>query len=188
MSTPSRASVSAMDWLAYFASRLGAPGWLGVILLLGALAGWGLVVRPLAADAESLDAQGRALAARAAGSRAARPEAAPAVAAKPLAERLPDTVRGTLVIADLFAAAKKSGLELDEGNYRMAADSATGVVRQQISLPLIGDYPALRGFIAAILARHPSLVLDGLSLSREGPGTGELEAEVRLTLYLREGA
>lgn len=176
-----------MDWLAYFASRLGAPGWLGVILLLGALAGWGLVVRPLAADAESLGAEGRALAARAAGARPARPETAPVAAMKPLAERLPDTVSGTLVIADLFATAKRSGLELDEGNYRMVADSATGVVRQQISLPLIGSYPALRGFIAAILARHPSLVLDGLSLSREGPGTDELEAEVRLTLYLREG-
>ena len=112
MSTPSRASVSAMDWLAYFASRLGAPGWLGVILLLGALAGWGLVVRPLTAETEVLRAEGQALAARSAGVRAARPEAAPTVAAKPLAERLPDTVSGTLVIADLFAAAKKSGLEL----------------------------------------------------------------------------
>jgi hypothetical protein len=54
-------------------------------------------------------------------------------------------------------------------------------------LPVTGDYPAVRAFVAEALEREPSLALDGMRLVRESMDLGEIEAELRFTLYLGGG-
>jgi hypothetical protein len=57
-------------------------------------------------------------------------------------------------------------------------------MRYQINLPVTGNYPAVRAFVAEALEREPSLALDGMRLTRERMDSGEIEAELRFTLYL----
>lgn len=165
----------ALDWLAYAASRLGVPGLLGLALL----AAGGM----LAQQGNALDREARVLAAHA----AAR-EPAPTPKAAPARPSLPSAREAPAVLSGLFEAARHTGLLLDEGNYRVTTDHSAGLLRQQITLPVSGRYPALRAFLAEALNRHPSLALEALRLDRSEPGDGLLVANLRFVLYLREGS
>lgn len=173
------------DWLAWLAARLAWPGLLGLALLLAAGAAQLWLTRPMHSEARDLAARAERLAARPA---PPAPTAAQLEARRPLAERLPEADRDAEILAGLFAAAGRAGLSLDQGNYRLTVDRIAGLQRQQITLPVAGDYPAIRAFVAHALARHPSLALDGLQLARDGIGAGQVRATLRFTLYLREGA
>lgn len=163
------------DWLAYLAFRLGTPGLLGLALLAVSLGLVGWVNTPLWRAADDLE------------TRLETPAREPAAQARPESlPEMPGADAAPAVLAGLFAAARHAGLELDEGNYRVSSDRAAGLVRHQISLPLSGTWPALRGFLAEALNRHPSLALEGLRMDR-GEDGAEVQATLRLTLYLREG-
>lgn len=173
------------DWLAWLAARLNWPGLLGLALVLAAGAAQLWLTRPMQAETRDLAVRAERLAAR-----PAPPALTPAEleARRPLAERLPGADRDAEILAGLFAAAGRAGLSLDQGNYRLTVDRIAGLQRQQITLPVAGDYPAIRAFVAHAMARHPSLALDGLQLARDGIGAGQVRATLRFTLYLREGA
>lgn len=173
------------DWLLYLAARLAWPGLLGLALLAGAAALHFGMTEPMAEAAADTADQAQRLAAR---PKAPPPSAAELAARKPLAERLPAADQDAEILAGLFAAAGQAGLALDQGNYRLNVDKIAGLQRQQITFPVSGDYPAIRGFVARALGRHPSLALEGMQLARDGIGANQTRATLRFTLYLREGA
>lgn len=168
----------ALDWLAYAGARLGWPGLLGIALLLAALALDHFQTQPLEATAGELNARAEQL--------ARQPLAAVAVPPPSLAESLPVGADAPAGVARLFAAAKHAGLRLEQGSYRPASHLGGGPLRYQISLPVSGDYPAIRSFLAEALERQPGLALDSLTLMREAIGSPEVTAKLSLTLYLRE--
>lgn len=172
MKIPSR----PIDWLAYAGARVGWPGLLGLGLLLGALGLAYFQVQPLQRSAAAMEARA---------SRLARQATPPADLAPPstLAETL-SAVAAPEGVARLFSAAAHAGLRLEQGSYHQIGGS--GVKRYQISLPLSGDYPALRAFLAEALQRQPGLALNSLILSRESIASPEVRAKLSLTLYLRE--
>lgn len=173
------------DWLAWLAARLAWPGLLGLALMLVAGAAQFGLTRPMSVETRDLAARAERLASR---PPAPDPASAARQAAHPLAGRLPESERDAEILAGLFAAAGRAGLALDQGNYRLTVDRIAGLQRQQITLPVSGAYPAIRAFVAQVLARHPSLALDGLELARDGIGAGDVRATLRFTLYLREDA
>jgi len=87
-------------------------------------------------------------------------------------------------LARLFSAAGAAGLALDEGSYRMQPAPDLGVNRLTISLPVSGDYPTLRAFLATVLNQDPALGLESLRFSRESMTDPALEAELNFVLYL----
>lgn len=193
MKTTSPNAFRALDWLRYWLSyglvRLGWPGAAGLALLLAAGVLQGLEVQPLRDANLAMQQRAERLAKQARPPReneAARP--ADLSATLPGAERMPEAV------ARLFAAANHAGLTLQQGAYRAvgdkaagektASDKTNGLARYQISLPVTGNYPAVRAFVAEALEREPSLALDGMRLSRERMDSGEIDAELRFTLYL----
>ena len=182
-----------MDWIQYALARLSWPGALGLSLLVAAGLLQTLHITPLH-DA-SLDLQQRA-------ERLARIGPPPVVDAAPkvvdLSATLPAAEEIPQAIADLFNAARHAGLTLRQGSYRAVGDktgvkskpesnpqaAAGGMLRYQISLPVQGDYPAVRGFVTEALEQQPSLALDSMRLQRDLIGNAQIDAELRFTLYL----
>jgi hypothetical protein len=91
-------------------------------------------------------------------------------------------------IKTLFALAAKNGLNLAAGQYRAAYEQNGRFHTYQVSLPVKGSYRAVWQFCLQTLAAIPFAALDDLSVRREAVGDAAIEAHVRFTLYLREGA
>lgn len=169
------------DWLSWGAARLGWPGLLGLALLAGSVAVCLAVVKPMDAEVAQLRDQAAQLARRGA------PAAAPA-RVKDWREDLPGGHQAYGRLARLFQAAAEAGLALDEGSYRTQFESAlqgqAGLGRLVISLPVGGDYAAVRGFLAQALNQDPAIALENLRLTREAMSETELAADMRFALYL----
>ena len=61
----------------------------------------------------------------------------------------------------------------------------SGVVRYQIAFPVTGPYPQIRAFIDATLASMPAVALSDLVLERSSIARGNVEAQIRMTVYTR---
>jgi hypothetical protein len=80
--------------------------------------------------------------------------------------------------------ARDSGLELAQGEYRL--EQRTGGLRAyRMSLPLRGSYAQIRSFLDAVLKEVPVASLDALRLERKKASDTQLEAQLRITLYIR---
>jgi len=168
-----------LDWLQYFLARLGWPGTLGLLLLAAAWPLHALYLQPLQDAGAELQRQADRLARQA-------PVAKLDTGRQPamLSTTLPGVEQMPEAVARLFSAARHAGLSLEQGVYRVAGEKSSRLLRYQISLPVSGDYPALRAFIAEALEREPSLALDSLRLTRADMGQGVIDADLRFTLYL----
>lgn len=91
-------------------------------------------------------------------------------------------------VKTLFAIAAKSGLNLDQAEYRAAFDRTSGVTAYQIQLPVKGSYEAIRMFCEQTLLAIPFASLDDIGFKREAIGDTSLEARLRLTLYLADSS
>jgi hypothetical protein len=86
----------------------------------------------------------------------------------------------------LYAHAKVANVQLLQGEYRMDAGSDT-LAAYHVTLPVRGSYPQLRQFVGRVLTDMPTTSLDGLRFERKKAADAQLEAQVRLTIYLRKG-
>ncbi|HZP92634.1 MAG TPA: GspMb/PilO family protein [Burkholderiales bacterium] len=89
------------------------------------------------------------------------------------------------VVHRLHAAARSAGLVLDRGEYRPLPDPSGKLVRYQIVLPVKGSYPQVRRFLAQAMRDMPGLALDGIGFQRDKGGPTTIEAQLRLTVFLR---
>ena len=80
--------------------------------------------------------------------------------------------------------ARKSGLELAQGEYRLER-RPEGLWAYRVTLPVRGSYAQLRSFLSALLAGMPIASLDALRFERKRALDTQLEAQVRLTLHAR---
>jgi hypothetical protein len=160
---------------------MGWPGLGGVVLLLGATAVQQWVLPEMAARTTALAAEAATLEALRA-RQTAEPQRIDAL------DRLTDPRETPEAVGRLFKAASRTGLALDQGEYRLAGGSAgSGLLRYQIVLPAEASYPVLRSFLTDALNANPALALDGLNLSRDRVESAELKAVLRFTLYLDAG-
>lgn len=91
-------------------------------------------------------------------------------------------------VRTLFGLAAKAGLNLQQGDYRSGYDQAARVHTYQVTLPVRGSYKAVWRFAMMALAAIPFASLDEVSLRREAVGEADIDARLRFTLYMREGA
>ncbi|MFD2366051.1 hypothetical protein [Pseudoduganella sp. GCM10020061] len=91
-------------------------------------------------------------------------------------------------VRTLFGLADKAGLVLARGEYRAAYDRNARVYAYQVTLPVRGPYKAVWGFAMSSLATIPFASLDEISFKRESVGDPDVDARLRLTLYLNGGA
>ncbi|HEY9145830.1 MAG TPA: hypothetical protein VIN36_04025 [Thiobacillus sp.] len=172
--------MNARLWqLRHWARRLGAVGLAGLGLLAVALLMQGFQVESLQQTIRTQQARLAALQ-QAAAQRAATPAPLPL---NPLAT-LPPTGEASQRIGELERLARAHGLALPRGQYSVSPLTGTSLQRWQLVLPLDASYPALHAFLAAALERLPNLTLDELKLKRDRIESTQLQAELRLSLFV----
>jgi Tfp pilus assembly protein PilO len=171
--------------LAESVQYLGLPGVLGVGLLVLALAALFSVVMPAQKELErSRTAQQRAeqMASAQAGGRSQPQTRADQL--KTFFGAFPTEVEAADALQSIYDAASQNGVALPHGEYSRAVDDGTPLARYNITLPVVGSYEQIRGFIAAALAAVPTLALEHVDFQRQKIGDPQLEAKLRLTLFL----
>lgn len=89
-------------------------------------------------------------------------------------------------VRTLFDLAAKAGLTLKQGEYKAGYDRNARLHTYQVTLPVKGSYNDVSTFSLLALRTIPFASLDELSFKRENIGEPQLEARVRLTLFLAD--
>lgn len=87
-------------------------------------------------------------------------------------------------LSKLFALAQSHGITLQQGEYRLIRDRDARVARYQMVLPVQGPYVKVRRFVSAALFAMPSAALDQIGFERKRLDDGQVDAQLRFTLYL----
>jgi hypothetical protein len=114
---------------------------------------------------------------------------APNSATSPVAAATPDSPLTpakdvNAAVLRLFAAAEEHQLALLEGDYRLVASSDARYRTYTISLPLKGNYPSIRAFLAQCLRNDPRLSLDALEFRRDQIADENLQVRVKLSMFV----
>ena len=121
-----------------------------------------------------------------------RAEAQPVAAADGAAElerfysRFPPVERLGVEMQALYAHARASQLQLAQGEYRLESQT-DGLAAYRVTLPVRGNYSQLRQFVGRVLKDMPTASLDALRFERKKGLDAQIEAQLRLTIYLRKG-
>ncbi|MGH8689649.1 MAG: hypothetical protein ACREUS_01335 [Burkholderiales bacterium] len=86
----------------------------------------------------------------------------------------------------LYGHARASNVQLLQGEYRLES-RAGALTAYHVALPVRGSYAQLRQFVGRVLKDMPTASLDALRFERKKAADAQLEAQVRLTIYLRKG-
>ena len=159
---------------------LGAAGVAGVGVLLFCGAFYFNWLAPAAAELERRSAA----AAKGVPAQAMRDD--PAAELERFYSRFPSVERLPGELDTLYAHAKQSQVQLLQGEYRMAPAGGP-LAAYHVTLPVRGNYPQLRQFVGRVLQDMPTTSLDALRFERKKAADAQLEAQVRLTIYLRKG-
>jgi len=89
-------------------------------------------------------------------------------------------------IKTLFDIAGKTGLHLRQGEYKSGYDRNGKLHTYQINLPVQGSYGQVWQFALQALRVIPFASLDDISFKRDSIGQANVEARLRLTLYLAD--
>lgn len=87
----------------------------------------------------------------------------------------------------LWDIAHQYKIELQQGEYRLES-SGVGLARYRITLPVRASYAQIRQLVSYILKEIPAMSIDGLRFERKKISDNLLDAQIRLTLYLRPAA
>ena len=90
------------------------------------------------------------------------------------------------VLERLFDAATRENLSLPQGDYQVAQQRIGRLLRIDFSLPVKGNYPSLRRFIAQAMKETPALALTAITFSRPAAAEMGVDAQVRLALYVQK--
>ncbi|KQQ46420.1 hypothetical protein ASF61_18145 [Duganella sp. Leaf126] len=167
-------------------ARLGAPACVALVLCLAGALAWAWLLPQRAAQArlmaQPLPTPASLL--------AQQPALQPPSANQNLADfyaTLGEKRHAEQQVRLLFDLAAKSGLVLNQGEYKSAYDRASRVSTYQITLPVKGGYQPLWQFAMQGLRDMPFAALDEVSFRRETIAEPAVEARLRFTLYLKDG-
>jgi hypothetical protein len=164
--------------------QLGTPGVAGIGVLIACAAMFYSAQRPLEARIESLRTE-LAQAEAGAGARGA-PRLAPQDGLAEFYRFFATGQDAEAWLARLFGLARAHGLELPQGAYRYNRLSGERLARYEVTLPVKGQYPQIRRFIAAALNEIPVASLDRVAFERKRAAEAQVEASIRFTLFLDE--
>jgi Tfp pilus assembly protein PilO len=96
----------------------------------------------------------------------------------------PATSSATRWLESIYRNASNLGLRLEQGDYRPTIEPGGRLLRYQITLPVKGNYLQIRKFVANLLSDIPIASLDYISFERHRVGETEVNARIKLSLYL----
>jgi hypothetical protein len=165
---------------------LGWSGLAGIACLLAAFAFWCLWVRGSDEAMASLRHDLRALREQA--------RLAPPVVRAPTSDEqlrafmahFPPREQIGAALDDFSRLAVQNQLTLPSGDYKFTESKNLRLARYEIHFPVRGSYAQVYSLIAAALNAMPNLALDEIAIKRESRLAGEIEAQLRFSLYLRQ--
>jgi hypothetical protein len=84
--------------------------------------------------------------------------------------------------------ANKKGLALNHGEYAVVRDTVGQLRRFKITLPVQGTYPQIRQYLTALIEAVPSMSLENVQFERKDITDTDLQARIKLVLYLRQAS
>ena len=84
----------------------------------------------------------------------------------------------------VFALAQTHGISLDQGEYKVTRDRVGKLVRFQMTLPVRSSYPQIRKYLNSLRAEIPIISMEHLQFERQKVNDSEVEAKIKLALYL----
>jgi hypothetical protein len=91
-------------------------------------------------------------------------------------------------VGQVFIAAKRRGVGLALGEYRLTQDLAGGFQRYQMVLPINGSSNAIQAFSQQVLLDLRFAALEEISLKRATIDAMRVEGKLRFVLFLRSGS
>jgi len=88
----------------------------------------------------------------------------------------------------VVAEAAAAHIALERGTYDFSVSHSGGLIRARMTFPVHGRYSDIRRFIDTTLAAMPGAAVDGLRLERKEIGAGEVSADIRFAVWLRNGS
>ena len=174
--------------------RLGTPGKIGLGLFFFSVVFFLVAVLPRQAESSALMLQAETLQASvkaepvAHEGEAIRPKMmSGSQALKVFYAFFPNTDSTPFWIGEVVQAAAKHGVEINGTEYRMDREKDIKLARYEMVLPVRGQYPQVRGFVADALRAVPALALVDVAIKRESVESELLEANLKFNLYLNEG-
>jgi len=179
-------SVHPRQWLA----RLGAPGIAAIGVLIACAGFYMSVLMPLDAEIDDLTERVNLLSGEVERATRGGRQGTPALADQMAAfyRLFPRQGQLTDTVAKVFDAAAAQGIALQQGEYRVVDDPAGALRRFQITLPVKADYPRIRRFLASVVAEIPTAALEHVQFERRKIGDPQVEATIKLAIYLEQGS
>jgi hypothetical protein len=94
----------------------------------------------------------------------------------------------SLVTADLQSLSVQNGLQMSDATFKPGADGQgdARIGRIEVGARAKGGYLLLKKTLATLMATHPGLALESLSLRRARAGDSVADIDVRLTYFYRK--
>jgi len=86
----------------------------------------------------------------------------------------------------LVALASNRGLSLNDGEYKATRGNVGKLVRYQMTLPVKGEYPQIRKFLTDLPGALPAVALENVHFERQKVADPNVEAKIKLVLYLEQ--
>lgn len=169
--------------LRVFARDVGPLGIGGIVLLATAALAWPLLVTAPQRSAQELRRDSARLRVRQAAPSAPPAVLLPALQIERFGAHFPPAVRLPASLSAISRAAGASNVVLSRGEYKLADEAGLGVLRYEVNYPLRAKWRDLFAFVAAVLNENPHAALDEIVFRRESRAAGEVEAQIRLSIY-----
>lgn len=89
------------------------------------------------------------------------------------------------LLEQIVDAAFENNVALDQGQFKQTPGMDLPITQFEVVLPATGKYGDIRKFVSRVLTEMPWAALDGIEFKRDDAKNPELEAQVRLTLFLK---
>jgi hypothetical protein len=98
---------------------------------------------------------------------------------------LPSRAEAPDVVAKILEEAQASGVELPRGQYEYVPARDGVAARYRMTFPVRAAYPKIREFMDRTLVAMPAVAIEGLRIERKNVGDDSVEAELKLSAYVR---
>lgn len=183
-----------MPLLRWQVGRLGNPGKIGIGLMVASGIYFFLAVMPQEAELQKLKDRAVTLQAQAMSKKSAG-DGADAEGGKKMSgdqalqvfyDFFPRADSSPFWIRELVRLAKKQGVELSSSEYRLINENDARLARYEMILPVKGNYPQIRAFIADVLEAVPAMAISAIAMKRENTTADNIEARIEVNLYLNK--
>jgi len=98
---------------------------------------------------------------------------------------LPPRSEAPNIVAKILEEANASGVPLPRGQYEFVSARDGIAARYRMTFPLRASYPKIREFMDRTLVALPAVAVEGLRIERKNVGDDTVDAELKLSAYVR---